>query len=96
MKLPKLYSPVKIKFSSLRNGIGDGGGVMFDIDTLVTRTVVRVLSEGGWKWQIANLYKIIEWDYFVAVDQESLNEIGMDASCICFVTAQSKRPRIGL
>ena len=76
MKLPKLYRPIKIKFWSLRNGLGSNYGVIFDIDTEVERTVRRVLYGGDWKWQIVNLDKIREWDYFADTDQETLEAHG--------------------
>lgn len=78
MKLPKLYRPIKIKFWSLRNGLGDGYGVVYDIDTEVERTVRRVLCERemGWKFQIVNLNQIREWDYFADTDQEILDNYG--------------------
>jgi len=84
MKLPKLYRPIKIRFSSLRSGIGGGLGVIFDIDTIVEHVVTRVLCEDGWKWQIKNFNKIIEWDYSVETDQEILNEIGMNTDDISY------------
>ncbi len=73
-KLPKLGAPVKIRFWSLRNGVGGSLGVIFDIDTKVERKVRRVRSEDGWKWQIINLLEISEWDYFVEQDQEILDD----------------------
>lgn len=82
MKLPKLYRPVKLKFSSLRNGLGSGLGVIFDIDTIVERTAMRIRTKEGWKWQIKNIRKIIEWDYFVETDQFCLDEIGMDTELV--------------
>ena len=78
-KLPKLYRVVEIEFSSLRNGLGSGLGVIFDIDTMVKRHVRRVLGPSGWCWQIKDLHQLREWDYFVDTDQEVLNEIGEDA-----------------
>jgi hypothetical protein len=95
MKLPKLYAPVKIKFWSLRNGLGDGLGVIFDIDTQVTRMVRRVLvcydkpsryyGNGDWMWQIINAYEMSEWDYFIETDGLCLDEIGTDLEDIEFV-----------
>ena len=76
MKLPKLYAPTKIKFWSLRNGLGDGLGVVFDIDTKVERICARVRIEGGWKWQIINARNLCEHDYFIETDQETLDEYG--------------------
>lgn len=53
MKLPKLYSPVKIQFWSLRHGVGEGLGVTFDNDEKVIRIACRVVCENshfdGWK-----------------------------------------------
>lgn len=82
MKLPKLYRPIKIRFSSLRNGLGDNYGVIFDIDTMVEREAMRVLAEDGWKWQIKNIAKLSEWDWNVYADKECLDEIGQDMDCI--------------
>jgi len=78
VKLPKLYRVVKIKFWSLRNGLGGGLGVIFDIDTEVERLARRVLCEYGWKWQIKDLLELSEWDYFAIQDQDILTEYGMD------------------
>ncbi len=77
-ELPKLYRPIKIRFWSLRNGLGAGMGVIFDIDTEVTRTVMRVKTAVGWKWQIKNYHALLEHDYFVETDQELLDEYGCD------------------
>ena len=84
METPKLYRPVRIRFSSLRNGVGAGLGVIFDIDTIVERVAMRVLCDTGWKWQIKNIATISEWDWPAETDQEILNEIGMDMSDISF------------
>jgi hypothetical protein len=80
MKLPKLYAPVNIKFSSLRHGIGSSGGVTYDNDVFVIRKCRRVLSPcfGGWKWQIVDAKKIYEFDYNVAQDKEVLDFIGSE------------------
>ena len=77
-QLPKLYRPVKIRFSSLRNAIGENGGVMFDCDQMVERTAMRVNTGNGWKWQIKDISTIWEWDYFAESDQEILTEHGSD------------------
>lgn len=82
MKLPKLYASVNIKFSSLRNGIGSNYGVIFDCDQMVARKVRRVICNDGWKFQIIDSNKLREWDWFIDIDQECLNEIGMDISLI--------------
>ena len=81
-KLPKLGRVIKIKFWSLRNGLGGGLGVIFDIDTQVERLCRRAKVDGGWKWQIKDAFKLSEYDYFVETDQDILNEIGMDVSDI--------------
>ena len=54
-KFPKLYAPVKIKFSSLRNGLGGNMGVIFDCDEMVERKVMRVRVPNGWKWRMMNI-----------------------------------------
>jgi len=77
-KLPKLYRPIKIKFWSLRDGLGAGLGVINDIDTEVERIAMRVRCEGGWKWQIKNAYRISEWDWSVETDSDILDEYGSD------------------
>jgi len=78
-KLPKLYRTVTLRFSSLRNGIGPGLGVIFDIDTMVERKAMRVLRmDRTWKWQICAKPWEWEYDYFIDTDQDILNEIGTD------------------
>ena len=76
--LPKLFRPIKVKFWSLRNGIGQNMGVIFDIDTKVERTVMRVRCANDWKWQIQHLPKLLKWDWCVEIDQECLNEYGSE------------------
>ena len=68
----------KIRFSSLRCDTGEGGGVIFDIDTMVTRKCRAVIGEYGLKWQLVkdNEYK---HHYYNEVDQECLDEIGSEA-----------------
>ena len=77
-----MYRVVRIRFWSLRNTLGPGYGVIFDVDTRVARKARRVrcdLGNGqGWKWQIPNLKKITEWDCFAETDQEVLDEMGSD------------------
>lgn len=77
-ELPKLYRLVNLTFPSLRNGVGENLGVIFDIDTIVERQVRRVLCKNGWKWQIQNINELAEYDPYVDTDQVSLDEIGMD------------------
>ena len=81
MKLPKLYRPVKIKFWSLRNKLGQNMGVIFDCDEIVERLAMRVRTDLGWKWQIKNLQLISEWDWGVITDQEILNESDCEIEC---------------
>ena len=50
--LPKLYRVIKIKFWSLRMGIGSNGGAIFDIDREVVRRARRARIKEGWKWQL--------------------------------------------
>ena len=85
MMLPPFRKTVKIKFSSLRNGLGAGLGVIFDIDTMVERDAYRVrVPDGNWKWQIRGLNKMISWDSFAETDQEILDEYGPGIDvCIC-------------
>ena len=82
MEQVKLYRPIKATFSSLRPGLGDNYGVIFDLDKEVTRKVMRVIVPGGWKWQLLDTKALWLWDYFVEVDQDVLDEIGMDLSLI--------------
>ena len=74
MELPKLYRVVKITFSTLRTGMGDGWGVIFDCDVLVTKKARRVLCSDGWKWSLVTNYKYRHWDNCDHQDQEILNE----------------------
>jgi len=76
--LLKLYRPIKVKFWSLRNGLGQNMGVIFDIDTEIERTVMRVRTKNGWKWQIQHLPRLLEWDWYAEIDQECLNEYGAE------------------
>lgn len=78
MELPKLYAPVNITFWGLRNSLGDGYGVIFDIDTEVSRKCRRVATPDGWQWQICGADKIAEWDGSVESDEISLNICPLD------------------
>ena len=71
-KLPKMYAPVDITFWSLRNGLGAGYGVVFDIDTKVTRKCRRVRTDNGWKWQLVRYYQDRDWDWTLETDKETL------------------------
>ena len=86
MKVPKLYSVVKIKFSSLRNGIGCNMGVVFDNDELVERSAMRVRTADDWRWQIKGLKKLTKNDSCAETDQAVLNEIGTDLDLIELVS----------
>ena len=74
MNLPKLYRPIYIKFISLRNGVGGGGGVIFDIDTMVIQKCRRVRTLDGWKWQLCSIDNLMDCDYMAETDEEILNE----------------------
>lgn len=76
--LPHFRESVIIKFSSLRNGIGENLGVIFDIDTMVKREAYRVKTDDGWKWQIKGYNKILLYDHYVETDQEILDEYGSE------------------
>ncbi len=79
MTLPNLRKTVKIRFWSLRNGVGQGLGVIFDIDTKVERDAYRVRTESGWKWQIRGAKREARWDPSVETDQDILDEYGSEA-----------------
>jgi len=73
-KLPKLYRPVTIRFSSLRNGIHSDGAVVYDLDTQVERKAMRVRKpDGGWMWQLIGFCGGISWSASIYIDQECLN-----------------------
>ena len=78
MDLPNFRKTVRIKFWSLRTGIGPNMGVIFDCDEQVERDVYRVKTEGGWKWQIKGYKKLLKWDAAVEGDQEILDDCGVD------------------
>ncbi len=81
MKLPKLYRVVKIRFSSLRMGLGYHGGAMFDCDEMVEQYARRVRASDGWKWQIKGLF-FRNWDAHGDIDEECLNENPTDFKII--------------
>jgi len=76
MELPNFRKTVKIKFWSLRNTIGQSGGVCFDVDTKVTRVVYRVKVDDSWRWQIKGFNRLPASDCFAETDQECLVELG--------------------
>ena len=76
MSLPPFGKTVKIRFWSLRNGLGANLGVVFDIDTQVERECYRKRTSGGWKWQIKNLRDLMQWDWCAETDQEILDDAG--------------------
>lgn len=76
MELPNFRESVEIEFWSLRNGVGCGGGVILDIDTLVRRICYRVKSGDSWRWQIKGFNRLPQSDWYAETDQESLNELG--------------------
>lgn len=80
MSLPKFYAPVRIKFWSLRMGLGAGYGIIFDVDTQVEHVCRRIkCSPSGWQWQIVNYAKLAD-GYFgeFATDKEILDMHGSD------------------
>ncbi|HCU1682480.1 hypothetical protein [Escherichia coli] len=78
-KLPKLFRVIEVDLDVLRNGIGGGGGVIFDMDAVVKRKVRRVMHSGGWKWQIAREWPDQEsWDYCLQQDRECLELLNYD------------------
>ena len=71
-KLPKLYAPVMLQFSTLRTFGGS-----FDNDVIVTRKCMRVRDSKGWHWQIIGINKMLnEFDYCAEQDQEILLDCG--------------------
>ncbi|ENI5446703.1 hypothetical protein ABZG18_003538 [Citrobacter freundii] len=78
-KLPKLFRVIEVDLDVLRNGIGGGGGVIFDIDAIVKRKVRRVMHSGGWKWQLVREWLDQEsWDYCLEQDRECLEHLNYD------------------
>ena len=70
----KLRQIKRVKFWSLRNGIGSSGGVLFDCDTQVERLCRVVRVADGLKWQIIKKPNIDYFDdYYFDVDQECLD-----------------------
>ena len=93
--LPKLRETVRIKFWSLRNGIGAGYGVIFDIDTEVERDAYRTRCnedwcEAGWRWQIRGLRKLEAWDGMAEADQECLDNLEDPANGVEILSQNSK------
>jgi len=78
-QLPKLYRVITVDLDVLRNGIGAGGGVIFDIDTVIKLRVRRVLNEnGGWRWVIADERYEWEWNCCLESDRECLQELNYE------------------
>ena len=67
----------KIKFWSLRSSVGSSGGVIYDCDAEIVKSCRVILTEDGLRWQ---LVKNAEYEnsYCNEVDQECLNEYGLD------------------
>lgn len=78
MNLPNLRKTVRIKFWSLRAGLGPNLGVIPDIDTEIEREVYRVKTDDGWKWQIKGINELRKHDSCIDTDQETLDNIGTD------------------
>ena len=74
MKLPKMYSVVKVKFWTLRGSLGPCLGFV-EIDAQVTRKARRVATEDGWKWQlVVKPWQWIDEPLLLDIDDESINE----------------------
>lgn len=74
-ELPRMYRVIEVELDVVRNGIGSGGGVIYDIDKVVKRNIRRVRDATGWRWQLVRQDKHQEaWDYFFQQDMESLSE----------------------
>ena len=76
--MPGFRKTVKIKFWSLRNGVGGSLGVINDIDTLVERECYRVKDGDDWRWQIKALNKIGRHEWSAYVDQDTLEAYGSE------------------
>jgi hypothetical protein len=76
VNLPKFRETVKIKFWSLRPGLGANLGVIFDMDTQVEREAYRVRTDDDWKWQIKGLRQLKKYDYYAEEDQYILDDCG--------------------
>ncbi|WP_312227608.1 hypothetical protein [Pseudescherichia sp.] len=82
-KLPKLFRVIEIDLDVLRNGIGGGGGVIFDLDAIVKRKVRRVMHSGGWKWQLVrDCLDQESWDYCFEQDRECLEYLNYELGLI--------------
>ena len=89
MILPDLRKTVRIKFWSLRAGLGPNLGVILDIDTEVEREAYRVKTDDGWKWQIKEMNNLRKYDSCIDTDQETLDNIGSDLENIKILTKQT-------
>jgi hypothetical protein len=70
----KLRRIKRLTFWTLRSGIGESGGVIFDEDTKVTKLCRVVRIHEGLKWQIVkNKYQ--SFNELNEVDQECLDNI---------------------
>ncbi len=79
MDLPPYRKAVRIKFWSLRSGIGSMGGIIHDIDTQVERECYRVKDGDDWKWIIKGYNRLPLWDLMLAeTDQECLDNMGSE------------------
>ena len=76
MNLPNLRKTVKIRFWSLRSGLGLHLGIIPDMDIQVEREAYHVNTDDGWKWQIKGTRELRRYDSCVDTDQESLDNIG--------------------
>lgn len=82
-RMPKLGRVVEVDLGVLRNGIGSGGGAIFDIDTVVKRKVRRVMDVNGWRWQLAREHRDREsWDYCFEYDREQVVNLNYEFGLI--------------
>lgn len=72
-KLPKMYSNIYIKFSSLRYGLGENWGLE-EYDCDVVRKCRRVIDGASWKWQITDYHKNSSFDLTYKIDKLTLDE----------------------
>ena len=76
--LPGFRKTVRIKFWSLRDGIGASLGVIHDIDTEVERDCYRVKDGDDWRWQVKALNTIGIHDWAAYTDQDTLEAYGSE------------------
>ena len=73
-ELPKYRKAVMIEFWSLRTGICENMGVIFDCDEKVKRLCYRKKLKYGWKWVIKGFNRLPMYDIYADTDKEILDE----------------------